>query len=119
MNNEIPPPATKRTKTSNFMFKLTKFGTPAIVIPILLIFTISSIIVRDTAYATKYPWKFTVETLLMAFVATFPFMFIIWSRTGTIGVHNVLEYVLLIIKFAGLHLLFQFSGIYTLLFPQK
>ena len=122
MDNTVPSrkqSTATQQKTSQLVFKATKIGTPVIIVALFLVFTAASIIVRDVAYPNKYPWKFTAETLLMAFVATFPFMYLIWARTGAIGVNNLLEYAFLIVKFAGLHILFQFAGVYTLLFGES
>jgi len=105
-----------RAKTAKVAYDLSEYSLIVFLIGAALALTICSIIVHDVTFAKKHPVKFTIETLLMAFVATFPYMFLIWSRTGTLGVKNLSEYAVLILKFSGLHLFLQFSGVYSLTF---
>lgn len=92
-------------------------GTISLVIYLVIsLFTlcIASFIVKDIDFPKKYPVKFIIETLLMAFIATFPFAYVYWSRRGILM--TPLEWSVLILKFTTLHLFFQFSGFYAMLF---
>ena len=103
-------------KTAKVVYDLSTYSLLVFLVCAFVTLSVASIIVRDVTFPKKHPIKFTIETLLMAFVATIPFMFIVWSRTGSLGVSDLTDFIVLIIKFTGLHILFQFSGIYTLLF---
>ncbi len=82
----------------------------------IVILIILSIFVRDTEFITKNPLYFTVEMILMALAAFIPFIFLYWSRTGTIPVSGIYATLLLTLKFGGMHLLMSTSGAYTYLF---
>ena len=103
-------------RAQHTVYKITTYGTATVLVGFLLMLIITSIIVRDKKYPVDHPVKFTIETLSMGFIATLPFLYLFWSRTGHIGISHMIEYVVLVLKFAGLHLLFQFAGIYSILF---
>jgi len=78
-----------------------------------------SVLIRDLSYPTAQPIKFTIETLLMGLLCASIIFIMTVFRGYTIIENTWLEFGLLYIKFSLLHILFQFSGIYSELFPYK
>ena len=101
---------------SKITYNLGEYSLLAYIIASVLVLVTSSLLVRDITFPKEHPWKFVFETLAMAFVATFPFMYVIWSRTGKFISKDLIDYIVLIAKFAGFHLLLQFSGVYDVMF---
>lgn len=81
-----------------------------------IILTAVSFIVKDIDYPKRHPEKFIIETIIMTFIATFPYTYIHWSRNGGRYQKYILSHGLIMLKFGVLHLLLQFSGFYTRLF---
>lgn len=78
-----------------------------------------SVLIRDLSYPNAHPIKFTVETLLMGFLCS-SIIFVMTVFRGYIITNKTwIEFGLLFIKFSLVHILFQFSGIYSELFPYK
>ena len=115
----LPKPVTQRQTTQLYAYKLAVIGTPIALVSVMVLFAITAAIVRDGSFPEGHPVKFSLETLMLSFIATIPFMYIIWSRTGSLGVSNLVDYIVLIIHFAGIHILFQYSGVYSLLFGRS
>ncbi len=103
-------------KTSQRVYSIVKYSTPAFLLTAIVVLLVASVIVRDTTFPNQHPIKFTLETLMMGLFCTIPFMYLFWSRTGNVGLRHFIELVILVIKFAGFHVLFQFSGVYSMLF---
>jgi hypothetical protein len=82
-----------------------------------LFLTIVSIIVRDTSYPVSRPWNFTTETLLMAFLPASILLVMGPLRGDKIDFTLIEEFLILSVKFGALHLLLQFSGFYSNIFP--
>jgi hypothetical protein len=78
-----------------------------------------SVLIRDLSYPNANPLKFTIETLLMGFLCSSIIFVMTLFRGYTITNATWLEFGLLYIKFSLLHILFQFSGIYSEIFPYK
>jgi hypothetical protein len=78
-----------------------------------------SVLIRDLSYATASPIKFTLETLLMGTLCSLIIFVMTVFRGYRITYDTWLEFGLLFIKFSLLHILFQFSGIYSEIFPYK
>jgi hypothetical protein len=78
-----------------------------------------SVLIRDLSYPNAHPIKFTVETLLMGFLCSSIIFIMTVFRGYIITDKTWLEFGLLFVKFSLLHILFQFSGIYSELFPYK
>lgn len=76
-----------------------------------------SILIRDLQYPKEEPLKFTIETLIMAAVPSAIIFLMTHFRGHTIGQETWIEYLGLCIKFGVLHILFQFSGVYTSILP--
>lgn len=75
-----------------------------------------SVVIKDTEFITKYPIKFTMELILMGILPAVAMLFVIYSRTGTITTNDNIELMVLVAKFAGLHILLQVSGFYRYVF---
>jgi hypothetical protein len=79
---------------------------------------VCSILVHDTNYITKNPKFFVSETLLMAILTTIPVAYLSYLRGG-----NKNEIIngsgLIFLKIILLHIGFQLTGIYSILFPNS
>ena len=78
-----------------------------------------SVLVRDLSFPRGNPIKFTIETLLMATMCAFIIFPMTILRGYSIDRSTYIEFAALFIKFGLLHILLQFSGIYSELFPYK
>jgi hypothetical protein len=107
----------KRLESS--VFKTGTYSLFAYLLVSIVVLVVASVIVKDTRFIREHPWKFTMETLFMSVIATFPFMYLIWSRSGHFRRFDVVEYLILILKFGGLHVLLQTSGFYSVLFRDR
>lgn len=76
-----------------------------------------SVLIRDLEFPKEKPWKFTIETLLMATVPSAIIFIMTNFRGHDITEKTWAEYLGLCIKFGLLHILFQFSGVYTSILP--
>jgi len=76
-----------------------------------------SVLIRDLRYPKEEPVKFTIETLIMALVPSAIIFLMTYFRGHSIDEQTWLEYFGLCIKFGLLHILFQFSGVYTSILP--
>jgi len=76
-----------------------------------------SILIRDLAYPKAHPIKFTIETLSMAVFSSVVVFIMTVLRGYTINSYTWIEFTALFVKFGVLHILLQFCGVYTLLFP--
>lgn len=79
---------------------------------------VTSAIVRDTYWIEKNPSIFMNEMLLMSLLTSLPILYISYQRGGT-GKETALEFALLFVKISLLHVTFQLSGIYSVLFPKS
>jgi len=103
---------------STAVYKVIKYG---ILIAIGFGFTIlfiTSALVHDTAYIEKNPKFFISETLIMGLLSALPIVYISYLRGGHL-VSTAQEFTLLFIKIALIHITFQLSGVYTVLFPNS
>lgn len=85
----------------------------------LVVLSVVSGFVRDLSYPIKYPWKFTLETFMMALLPASVFLMMIPLRGYTYTTTYIGEFFILLIKFGLLHVLLQFSGFYSEVFPPK
>jgi len=76
-----------------------------------------SILIRDLQFPINSPIDFTIETLIMAVVPSLVIFVMAILRNHPINSKIMLEFVGLMLKFGLLHILLQFSGFYTSLFP--
>jgi hypothetical protein len=85
---------------------------------VVFLSTISGL-VRDLSYPTSKPLNFTIETLLMAGLPAIAFLIMAPLRGYSVGKGELLEFSGFLLKFGLLHILFQFSGVYSTFFPPK
>jgi hypothetical protein len=78
-----------------------------------------SAINRDLVYPSKNPVNFTIETLLMALAPSLVLFAMTTLRGYKISASTYEDFSLLVVKFGVLHLLLQFSGFYSYVFPPK
>jgi uncharacterized membrane protein YozB (DUF420 family) len=103
---------------SELVYKIIKY---AVIIGISLSFivlTATSILVRDTGYIIKHPKFFISETLIMGLLTSIPVLYISFLRSGN-KKETAQEFGLLFFKIIFLHITFQLSGIYSVLFPES
>lgn len=79
---------------------------------------ICSALVHDTFYIFKHPGFFISETLIMGLLTAFPIVFISYLRGGDLS-ETKTEFLLLFAKIVFIHIGFQLSGVYTILFPKS
>jgi len=107
-----------RMSKEETVYSLIKYGVLlgiAIGFGILLV---GSILVRDTYYITKSPRLFATETLLMGILTSIPILFICYTRgAGTLT--TALDTGLFFLKIVAIHIGFQLSGVYSVLFPES
>jgi hypothetical protein len=82
-----------------------------------LFLTVVAVIVRDTAYPIAKPLNFTLETMLMTFLSSSILLAMAPLRGRKIDLETLQEFAILSVKFGALHLLLQFSGFYSNVFP--
>jgi hypothetical protein len=92
-------------------------GLILILIPSFMILTTLSFMIRDLWYPINFPGNFTIETLLMGFLPAFVFLLMPLFRGYTYTRETIFEFVILVVKFGLLHVLLQFSGFYSSIFP--
>lgn len=88
------------------------FGVPGLVVLITL-----SIIVKDLEYPNALPFNFTIETLMMAFLPSIGVLLIPKLRGYEYTTETIYQFVLTVLRFGVLHILLQFSGFWSDLFP--
>jgi len=94
----------------------------AILIGIVLSFVsliICSILVFDTYYIQIHPKQFLSETILMGVLTSIPIAFLCYIR-GTTSYKKILaESLIFFAKIVFIHIGFQLSGIYSVIFPES
>jgi len=83
------------------------------------VLAVSSALIRDLSYPRAQPIQFTIETLLMATLCSSIIFAMTLLRGYTIDMSTYVEFGVLFVKFGLLHILFQFSGVYSEIFPYK
>jgi hypothetical protein len=83
-----------------------------------IVLTATSVLVHDTGYITKHPKFFLSETLMMGILTCIPVLYISFLRNGN-KKETAQEFGLLFFKIVFLHITFQLSGIYSVLFPES
>jgi hypothetical protein len=78
-----------------------------------------SVLARDLSYPRAHPITFTFETLLMATLCSIVIFPMAILRKHSIDSIVALEFLALFVKFGLLHILLQFSGIYSEIFPYR
>jgi hypothetical protein len=105
-----------------FGVQSTTWITDAIVLILAASFVLLSavsVITRDLTYPINKPLNFTLETLLMAFLPSVVLFAMTVLRGYKINSSSYEEFTVLLVKFGLLHILLQFSGFYSSVFPPK
>jgi hypothetical protein len=84
----------------------------------VIVLTITSFLVHDTYWIQKHPKIFTSEALVMALLTSIPVLYISYMREGAI-ISTIQEFTILFLKIIFLHVTFQLSGVYSVLFPKS
>lgn len=80
---------------------------------------IASALVLDTYYITKHPKFFATETLMFGILTAIPIAYLSYMRGATSNKKVFRDSMLFFVKVVLLHLGFQLSGIYSVLFPSS
>lgn len=88
-----------------------------VLVPTFIVLTTFSVMIRDLVYPISMPVNFTIETLLMGFLPSIVFLLMPYLRGYNYTATTMVEFLGLSIKFGVLHILLQFSGFYSSLFP--
>jgi hypothetical protein len=102
-------------QTTDLITDLILFGLGVFVV----LLSVISGYVRDLTYPRKSPLNFTIETLSMAGLGSVIIFLMTHLRGYPITTKTYEEFALLFLKFGVLHVLLQFSGFYSFLFPPK
>lgn len=78
-----------------------------------------SAVVKDLTYPKAHPIEFTTETILFSFLPAGVFLLMSYFRGYGISEDTIWEFLMLAAKFGLLHILMQFSGFYSNVFPPK
>ena len=107
-------------------FSRTIFGTSvnnfveqfflSLIALVFIVLTTIAVIVRDGQFPLENPWKFTAETLAMAFVPAGLFMWSAHLRGAKHSLATVGAFLLLVVKCGLGHVLLQYSGVYRAVF---
>jgi len=103
-----------------FGMSSTKLITDAIILLVgtsFLFLSTVSFIVKDLNYPQKSPLYFTIETLMMSLFSALTIFVMTIFRGYQITSETFLEFSVLAMKFGILHILLQFSGFYSYIFP--
>jgi hypothetical protein len=84
----------------------------------ILVLIICSALVQDTTYIFKHPDYFISELLFAGLLTALPVVYISHLRGGDIASTH-LDFALFFAKIVFIHIGFQLSGIYTILFPKS
>jgi len=100
---------------TNFISNVTMF---LLIVSVIFLTTVS-VFVRDLSYPIKSPYFFVIETLLMSFLPAIVLLLMCIFRGYSITNTVIIEFLVFAAHFGVLHILFQFSGCYSILFPPK
>ena len=106
------------TTVSHMSYKIVKnFTIIGVIIGFTMLF-ILSVLVHDTHYMIEHPRYFVSETLIMAILTTLPVVYLSILR-GADKNETIKGSGLIFLKIVLLHLGFQMSGIYSVVFPKS
>ncbi len=106
------------TTVSNAVVQTIKYFTTAGIVMAAIILIVGSVVVHNTAFVQRNPNFFITETLLMSLMTALPILYLGYTRQAGL-VKTVLDFVLLVLKVALVHVGLQFSGVYAELFPKS
>ena len=98
------------------VYQVIKYGVLIGVVLSFVILVVGSALVHDTTYITKNPKFFLSETLLMGILTSLPVMYISYLR-GSPHANTIRDFWIIFLKIVFLHVGFQLSGVYSVLFP--
>jgi hypothetical protein len=81
-----------------------------------IVLVITSIIVRDYQYMVQHPLNFSIETVVFSVIPALIIAFIFLKTRGLSVKTSFIWFIVMVLKFAIFHILFQLSGIYTVVF---
>ena len=102
----------------NSVYKVIKYGLISGIAVSFLVLLAGSVLVHDTYYIEKNPKFFISETLIMGILTGLPVMYITLLRGGT-KKQSIQDFGLFFLKIVLLHLGFQLSGVYSVIFPKS
>jgi len=85
----------------------------------VIFLAVVSSLVRDLVYPNKKPLSFAMETLAMATFSSMTIFLMTYLRGYPFTASTAEEFFVLFTKFGVLHILLQFSGFYSYIFPPK
>lgn len=100
------------------VYNVIKYGIIFGLFLSLIVLLGGSVLVHDTYYITKHPRYFLSETLFMGILTGLPVFYISWLRKAPVA-KSFPEFMFLFFKIVLIHLGFQLSGVYTVLFPKS
>ena len=100
------------------VYKLIKYFILFGIAMSLIILVGGSVLVRDTYYIEKNPKFFISETLVMGLLSSIPIIYISVLRKAPLG-KSIRDFFILFCKVAFIHVGFQLSGVYSVLFPKS
>ena len=100
------------------VYKVVKYGIIFGSVIGFSVLLIGAFLVRDTGYIKKNPKFFISETLVMGFLTALPVIFICYLR-GVPHVDTLHDFTVIFLKIVLLHLGFQLSGVYSVIFPMS
>lgn len=107
---------------SIFGIQSTNLITDAVLLLVgasVVFLSVISAIVRDLTYPNKKPLNFTIETFAMATFSSMTIFLMTYLRGYPFTASTAEEFFVLFAKFGVLHILLQFSGFYSYIFPPK
>jgi len=103
------------SKTS---YKVIKYGVLFGLVVGFLILICFSVLVHDTYWIQKNPKIFFTETFMMALLTSIPILYISYVR-GATKKETMQGVGLFFLKIVLLHIGFQLSGVYSVIFPES
>ena len=100
------------------VYKVIKYGILVGIVISFAILLVGSILVHDTGYIEKNPTFFLSETLVMGLLTALPVIYICYLR-GAPPIKTLRDFGLIFLKITLLHVGFQLSGVYSVLFPMS
>jgi len=100
------------------VYRVIKYGVIIGSIVGFSILLIGSLLVYDIGYIQKNPKFFVSETLVMGILTALPVIFICYLR-GVPHVDTMKDFMIIFLKIVILHVGFQLSGVYSVLFPMS
>jgi hypothetical protein len=97
------------------VIKYASVFSVAFLVGLLAVF---SSLVQDLDYPRKYPFLFSGETMAAAFLPAFILLLMTYLRNKDFTKNTVTDFLLLASKFGLVHVLFQFSGVYSSVFAE-